>query len=322
MPQLEIRIPISPNERYFRMTRVLVESLKCFGGPIARNAHVVLSVGADEEPRDLSPHFSWAEPGRLSIRWVDRQLFRETEYDGTGLDRYWVESNADLVAMMDADILIAGDFDDLLSRAFSQQLTLGFVAHVSPFQSGRSAQTSSSEWWKQVFATAGLECPGLGYQHTGWGLMSSLTEHRFCPYYLNYGFVVSPRWHVEQVARSLREDIEAVDRCLDTWFKSQIALTVSMYRHNLAFDTIGIRDNFPLHVDASRIRELNPDPDGLDADEDVRIFHYLGHGEVNKDHFDNVESFAKLLGRSQTTPAAGVFLNRLREVVRRSPGLA
>ena len=314
VPTIEIRIPISANEKFLRMLHYFLESLQEFGGPIGRSAHCVVSVGPDEPRRDLMRECAWAADHSIEFQWVDDDLFGRYSYDGTGLHRLYVQSEADVIILADADLLIAGDFDRIVTQAYRSQRLLGFVAHISPFFPPDLRHIPSHRWWNWIFEEAGLPRPRLNRVHTGWGLMSNDVRHRCCPDYFNYGFIVSPRRYVERMGETFESELEAVDRVVETWFKSQIANSLAFARHQIPCGILPINYNFPLHVPGDRIRALNPDPDGANSIEDIKIFHYLGDGEVNKEHFATVESLQEVLQRKDMSPAGEVFQRKLRKV--------
>ena len=133
VPTVEIRIPISPNEKYLRMIHYFLESLKQFGGPIGRSAKCVVSVSRDEPYRDLQKEYSWVSDYNVEFLWIDEDLFKKYGYYGTGFHRLKVKSEADIVILADADLLFTNDFDQAILQSFTEQKLLGFIAHISPF---------------------------------------------------------------------------------------------------------------------------------------------------------------------------------------------
>jgi SAM-dependent methyltransferase len=175
----------------------------------------------------------------------------------------------------------------------------------------------SHRWWSWIFEEAGLSKPRLDWVHTGWGMMSKDPKHRRCPAYYNFGFVIAPRIFVDRMGETFADELDAVDRVVENWAKSQIANTLAIARHDIPCGALSINDNFPLHVPEDAIRALNPDPDGKDSSEDIRIFHCLGDGEVNRSHFATRERVEEVLNRSEMSPAGRVLQQRLRRVCER-----
>ncbi len=299
------------------MVRYFLASLDLFGGDIASQTHTVLSVGADEPPRDLLQEFPWIKQWSVDIRWVDRELFKQWEYDATGVDRFWVESNAEIVAMVDADLLVGASLDSMVARVAESERVHGFMAHISPFGYGNFRSTPSATWWNQIYAAAGMDAPDLDRQVSAWGLDQDFNpnialadpEHRMAPDYFNYGVIIGPRRHFESMAVTYLDDIETVSTVVPgSRYISQIANCITFARHQIPCDLLPINDNFPLNLPAEEMRRLNPDPYGQDSDEDIRIFHYIGRRKV----FASPVSVAEFVGRSDVSAVDRVFQERLR----------
>ena len=314
VPTVEIRIPISPTEKYLRMIHYFLESLQMFGGPIGRQAKCIVSISRDEPYRDLQKEYSWISDYNIEFLWIDEELFKKHSYEGTGSHRLKVKSDADIVILADADIFVANDFDKIILDAFIYQKLLGFIAHVSPFINCDSQNTPSKIWWKKLFDEAGLPLPLFNHVHTAWGLLNNDEGHRTCPDYFNYGFIVSPRKYVEQMAKSFTSELEVIDHVLETFFKPQIANALCFVRYGIPCGTLSINYNFPLHVPYNEIRTLNPDPEGKNSAEDIKIFHYLGNGRFNKEDFQTNESLENALQRTDLNEAETVFQRKMRFV--------
>lgn len=310
-PSVEIRIPISANEKYLRMLHYFLESLQVFGGSIGRAAHCVVSVSRDEPYRDLFEECPWLIDYSVDFQWIDKDLFETHSYAGTVLHRLHVKSDADIVILVDADILVAGDFDSVILEAYHSQQLLGFIAHISPFDNADLQHIPSDQWWERIFIEAELPSPPLNRVHTGWGLMSKDVRHRYCPDYFNHGFIVAPRMYVERMGETIEAELEIVAHVVETYFRSQIANTLSLARHEIPCGNLPINYNFPLHVQAEKIRALNLDPEEANSPEDVKIFHYLGNGEINKEHFATCKSLEEVLQRSNMSATGSVFQLKL-----------
>jgi hypothetical protein len=322
-PSLEFRIPISPTSNNMRSLRYFLESNQEFGGPISKAAHSVVSVGSDEPARDLKEEHPWTRDHSVEFRWVDRDHFRKWKFEATGYDRFWVESDADIVAMIDVDLLVAGNFDQIVRQAHREKRMLGFMAHVSPFGFESLAETPSEVWWKKIFEEAGLVTPDLDWQYSGWGLdwsfykfgkiASNDSNHRFGPPYFNYGVVLGPREYFERMGETFIDELEAVARVVESGYISQIANCLAFERHRIPCGRIPINYNFPLNLPDEAMRALNPDPDGENACADIRIFHYIS----GRHHFESPEAVQKLIGETELAGAWGEFRKKLQIVSER-----
>jgi len=311
VPTVEIRIPISATEKYLRMIHYFLESLQQFGGPIGRSAKCVVSVSRDEPYRDLRKEYPWVSNYNVEFLWMDEDLFKKYSYHGTIFHRLKVKSEADIIILADADMLVTNDFDQGILHAFTNQKLLGCIAHISPFIRSEFKDTPSRIMWKKIFDEAGLPLPSFNNVHASWGMHNKDKKHRSCPYYFNYGFIVSPRQYVEQMGQSFLSELEIIDRVLETLFKSQIANTLCFERHGISCGTLTINYNFPLCMPDDKIRALNPDPKGENSADDVKIFHYLHDGRFNKEDFLTIESLENALQRKDLNEAETVFQRKL-----------
>ncbi|VEN73010.1 hypothetical protein EPICR_100056 [Candidatus Desulfarcum epimagneticum] len=324
-PTVEFRLVVSANEKYLRMLRYFLESLMMFGGPLAKSAHFVVSIWRDTPFRDLIAECPWLNEFPVTIRWPDVDLSKKYNYHGIVAYRLSLESTADIIVLCDTDLLFAGDFDALLLTSHLQQKLLGFVAHVSPFRVGNLSHKNNDTWWKHVFDAAGLPLPVFGETHTGWNMRAfmlnasksksdqrnEMLSYKHCPYYFNYGFVVSPRSHIEKMGKTFEQDLEHVDTALETYFKSQIANSLSFVRHHIPCGVFSLNYNYPLHLCEKEFRAINQDPEGHNAPDDIKIFHYLGDGRFTDEDFSTEKALEKALKRRNLSPSERVFQKRL-----------
>lgn len=223
---------------------------------------------------------------------------------------------------MDVDMLIAGDFDQVVWEAYLDQCILGFIAHVSPFGFPDKTHIPNNDWWNQIYEAAGLPKPDLAWEHTGWGLdwkkiypdmgISQDASYRYCPAYYNYGLVMGPRSFIELMGETFRDDFETVCRVLKrhVGFASQITNCLVFDRHGMPCRTTSINCNFPLNLPGEEIRALNPDVNGEDSMEDIKIFHYIG----GRKNFANQESLKEYLRQEKSDAAESVFQRKLQIV--------
>jgi hypothetical protein len=71
---LEIRVPISPRPYFFQQVKYLYRSAQACGG-LTGQVRMVVSVGDDTEPYDISATQPWSD-GHVVWRWVRRDDFR------------------------------------------------------------------------------------------------------------------------------------------------------------------------------------------------------------------------------------------------------
>lgn len=304
VPSLEIRVPISANDQYFRMAHCLLESIHQFGGRIARSARYVFTVSRDTPMRDLSDECPWGDDYATEFHWIDEEAFALDSYTATAYARYDIESDAEVVAMMDADTLVVGNIDDAVMRAHREQCHLGVIAQISPFLFLRHSSTPSREWWSKLFHAGGLPTPDMPYKHPNWHAGEPPAEHVYCPANYNFGFVLCPRWHAERLAGSFQSDVATVNRVMTCYFTYQVAHSMSIVRHGLKCDTLPMEYNFPL----ANVPETVPV-------DDIRVFHYLADGEIHKGFFFTDNTLLHLLERTDLSPAGRMFQARLQTVV-------
>lgn len=314
-PRVEIRIPISANEMFMRMLRYFLESLQVFGGPLGRSAHCVVSVSRDEPYRDLLAEYQWVRDYSVEFQWLDQDYFDRLEYDGTGAHRFDIPSEADVVLLLDADLLIAGDFDPIIRDAQTSQRVLGFLAHGSPFWRPIYQEIPAEQWWQWIFENAELPCPELNGVPSAWGLLSEGESTRWCPEsYFNYGVIVGPRKLIESLGDTFESELESIDRIIDTPLRSQMANVLVFARHGIETGLLPLNYNFTMNLPGEKLRELNPDPRDENSPGDVKIFHYLARGEVNKWDFATEESFEELLNQTELSAYGMEFVRKLRIV--------
>ncbi len=287
-PLLEVHVPISPTGNFFTMVRYLATSLRLNGGDVA-DSRVIVTVGADQPPENLYARLPWSEALGIEWRWLDRALFVKHSYFATALERFRYRYRSRLVMLLDADVFVAAPFTDILEEVARDGCLGGLVAHLSPFLS--SAGASSPDWWRRLFSEAKLGPPEFAFEHTGWEIMYRAPEEaRRCPAYFNLGVLIAPARVMNAIGETVSDEMEAVNRVLQTDYRCQLALSLALARHRVCPRALPMRYNFP-----------NDDAFGLayPADmKDVRLFHYLRAGSVMKSRdFDGLDRVDELVRR-------------------------
>ena len=242
-PTLEIHIPISPTPLFFNMVRCLTLSLRHFGGRY-KNAPVIATVGDAAIDREIVHRYPWLAPMSVELRWVPEELFRAYSYHATVNARFDHDYRSDVVLFLDADILVADPFDELVHEVHSEQKIAGMIAPASPLQFFSKPTT-----WHDLYRHCGLEMePDLRCEHTGWPYyFSGDLAFRYCPIYFNYGVVCAPAKIMKQVGEVYFQYVLKLRELTNDFLVTQMALTLAIARLSLPAKTLPVRYNFPNH---------------------------------------------------------------------------
>lgn len=294
VPSLEIRIPISPTDLFFRRIHYFAASLRAHGGPCA-GARVVVVMGADEEPFDPRSRLPWAGAYPIDWVWMARERFRRHSFFGTRLERFLLPARSDVVLMLDADVLVAAPFHDLVARVHAEQALLGVPANVSPVRPGFR--------WEDLFAAAGLGPVPYAVEHSGFGCLFHDEARRRSPPYFNLGVIPLPSALCERIGAGILDELEIVSR-LEPTFRGQMSLTLALVRLRIPWATMPFRYNFV--NDERYLLRYRADFD------DLRLLHFLVRRSIDKD-----EAFASAaaIERTLRSEPAGAVDRRFLELL-------
>jgi hypothetical protein len=296
-PTLEIHVPISPTVFFFNRIHYLAASLRLNGGSLAA-APIVVTIGADEEPFDPASRYHWSAAYGIEWRWVPRELFRRHSYFATRLYRFLWPHRADVVLMLDADVLVAAPFADLVERAHRDQLLLGVPANATPVR--------GTFTWEALFESAGLGPVPYAVEHSGFGCLYEDTARRMAPPYFNFGVLPVPARSAARIATSVFDELEIVAP-LESVYRGQMSTTLAIVRQQVAWATMPFRYNFV--NDECYLRRYREDFD------DLRLFHFLNTRTIHKDDtFASREHVERVLGREYEAEVDRRFVELLRPV--------
>jgi hypothetical protein len=242
-PTLEIHIPISPTPTFFNMVHCLTLSLRRFGGTYA-NAPVILTVGDTTIDRDVARRNPWLGPLGVELRWVSEGEFRVHSYHATVNARFQHEYHSDVVLFLDADILIADSFEELIHEVHKGQVLAGMIAPASPLQFFAKPTN-----WSDLYRHCDIELePKLSHEHTGWPYyFSSDAAFRYCPAYFNYGVVCAPAQLMKRISELYSGYVSKLQDLSSDFLVTQMALALVIARLDLPYKTLSLRYNFPNH---------------------------------------------------------------------------
>jgi hypothetical protein len=270
---LEIHIPISPAPSFFTMIHYFAASLRLNGGTLA-DSRIIVSVGEDCEPYDIAVALPHLRDYDITWRWTDRAFFREHSYAATRFNRYAQPFESDYVLMADSDMIINGDFSDLIPVVSETDGYAGVIATWPPFLA-RGEGNVDRERWKGLYQAAGLPAPSFTYRHPGYDVLYGPNEGiPDTPIYYNYGFVLSTRRAVEAVTKTFFADFLTATNYMKTDLVEQAGLGLSLIRNGIHATALPVRYNFWNH--AGYIAGFPEDV------ADLRVLHYLHYGVFKK----------------------------------------
>ena len=251
-PSLEIHVPISPTPVILRIARCFAESLRRFGGPY-RDARIVFTVGAETIDPALPEREPWLWRVGAELRWLPEARFREDSFWANANERFRHDFAADVVMMLDADVLVAAPFDELVRRVHRRGVFAGLPAFNTPF-----ADSDNDETWRLLFRYAGLGEPPLVHQYTGWGTLQRDPSRRRCPPYFNLGVLCGPRDLMRRIGERVEPMTRKVAGLMETPFRCQLGLTLALAELAVPCACLPLRYNFANHaaLERARRREL------------------------------------------------------------------
>jgi lipopolysaccharide biosynthesis glycosyltransferase len=274
--QLEIHLAISPTPGFLNRLRYLITSWQLYGNPGLTHRFVV-TVGADQEPQDLTNRAPWITSFPISWRWFDRDLFRRHSWWGTINDRFRAEFAAEHVLMLDADTVFARPIGDAFAFLPEDGGIAGVPAYETPFRNLPPGE-SPLGWWRHLFASVELDQPVFDFVHSATGTP--------CPAYYNNAFLLMTAATATHLGRVIFEEMENCERMIGRHpFRDQIALTLSIYRLGLPAISLPLRFNHFIGETAvtSARKEW----------EEARVIHYTSndffHSETDGASAESVE---------------------------------
>jgi hypothetical protein len=311
----EVHIAVAPRPAFLRRVRLLAASLRRFGGidPV----RVVGLVQRECEPYDLAAALPWSEPEGIEWRWIDPDLLERYGPHVVSLERFLGPLEASHVLMLDADTLCVGPLDELAEHA--RDAFAAVVAFQSPLigsQRYRDGRDRPPErFWPELFASAGLGAPDLACEHPLWGIVDEHPGRRLCPPYFNNGVMAGPVEVVRAIGDVLFAELDAVDAVVESFFRSQLAITLAICRSGAPWRALPLRFNF---VNSAELWERFP----VEAAA-ARIVHFLYTEELHRDRdFEDGDALRALLARDDLVPVNALVRDRIAAVVPDLAGVA
>ena len=305
LPSLEVHVPISPTPFFFNMLQCLVLSLRKYGGAY-NDAPVVVTIGDSTIVTDLDQEYVWLETQGVEIRWIDTELFARESWFATGIERYNYDSDADVMLILDADILICKPLDDLVSTAFQTQSFSAMIAHFSPFGADHPQE---NELWDKLFSSVGLNTPEKKVNYSAY---PGNRNDYLAPNCFNFGVQCASTKIMNKIGSVFYDVLKAVDPILldavpdRNIFRCQIALAIVLEKLGINVNHLSPRYNFPTDREFERLY-----PEEFNA---LCILHTLGSNINKTETYQSLDSIHDVSKRTDLKGADEVQRNILQSI--------
>lgn len=312
---LELRTTISPTPSFFRRIHFLAASLRDLGGALADH-EIVVSVGGGQ-PENYYRTQPWSNRYPLIWRPVDPEAYARLGYRATNRDRAAHLARGTFVMVVDADVIFLNDFSPLIDDLRADPAIVGVMAHTSPFINPpdltpdfahRAAVAATDEdLWQMLAQHHGAPLPALDQVYSGWGATAKDPAHRLAPAYFNGGMVLGPAAMMEAMFAGYAAAESAVDAVMTSYFRPQIARTLSCLKAGLPCRSLPLRYNFPNDPLFERLAPAEA--------EAASILHYLRTAVVHRDDdFRDRESVERLVARRDLSGSNERLRQRIAEL--------
>ena len=277
MPQLELRVPLSPTQPFVNRLRLLAASVREFyPGSVVR-----AYIGASEPPPEWLAIDYVLRKDNIEQEWIfgvpfDAWAGTRSPYIET-MNRRWSEPvDSDFVLIADCDVLAVRPFPEL----FETEAVAGVMTHVPPMYFG-----AMQSLWRSFTGSGSWP----EYVHSGAGIMCSPFEAS--PWYVNSGMCFLPRDYFERMVDHYHKAIAFLRSSVtDTYWFDQLALGLAAAKAQVPCCVLPLRFNFPNQAafDDAHPGELA----------DCRFLHYLRTDTVDRDRdFADLASMQRFVSR-------------------------
>ena len=264
MYSVEIHTPITMNENFSVMCYLLVKSL-------AENAQfpgdwkIVFTVSLDSDLTVNSPQFQWAKDYPVEFQYVEKKLWDELGYIGTGTQCVTNEHQADVVLYIDADIVVMGSLAKVTEQIAKTNAVFGWPAWFS-----------NDTPFNELFRAAGIKTD-KNYKIKLLEDSADFNDPDWPPYF-NFGFIGVGKDLANEMRQTFPIDQQFVMEHFENYFAGQVALALNIARNQYEYRVIDERYNVgsdhPValaHYEKKLGRKMLP---SAIANDDPRVLHY------------------------------------------------
>ena len=268
-------IPASPNHEFYSQIAMFRLALDSLGG-IYENADLIISLGHEGKINSKLPR-RWKSylSKNVIFHWVSPEEFKEKSYMAQVDHRWKIDySEYDIVVLCDADVIILKPIDDLLFLTLKSPAITGAIAHTN-FRPRKNSDPQGT--WNELATKLLGRTLRFDYRYSL--AVNKEPEYTFCPFYLNFGFVLFTPDLLDSIKDTFLEFRPKVaSMIVNPYFSAQVTLPLAAEYCQIPTRAVGLRYNFPNDefADEFQKNELS----------DVRIIHYL-----RSHHFDRQKMF-------------------------------
>jgi hypothetical protein len=166
--------------------------------------------------------------------------------------------------------------------------------------------------WKKLAQAFGVQELRLEHELSGWDIMFHDERLRYAPVYLNGGFIIGPRNLMLQMFELYSDAQRTIGQVMHTYFKPQLARTMSIYKGKIPCKTLPLRYNFPndSRFDAAAPMEL----------QNAVSLHFLRTNIIHKhSDFRTRNGLDKLIARRDLTGSNELLRQKLQAIRDQAP---
>jgi hypothetical protein len=142
-----------------------------------------------------------------------------------------------MVLMLDADILVACPFTDMVRTLYKEQAFGGVVALMPPLP--------QFKLWQDIYDHCGLGTVIAEHEHLGWGYYYSDESLRFCPPYFNLGVLCAPSSVMSKIGSEVYDLMHKNVEIHETIYRCQLAVSLAITKFGIPVRSLPHRYNFP-----------------------------------------------------------------------------
>lgn len=303
--RIEFRIPISPNEKFFRQVRFFNYALRRLAAPRYRDARLLVVVGDRCDLDEVRSRNKWSEDFNVAWERVPDAIWDEFGIWGTADRRLNVPAgDAEIIILSDADTVLVRDIDPVLGELPTDEAAIrGHMAYRPPpsLSDTVAPDPRSPDFWPWLFNAFNVPWPATTYLYS----IDPCRRWAEAPAYFNLGFIVLNPKALSILERQITEVQRRLKELTTSDMRCQIALTLIAYRASMNIGALPAAYNTGNELAHLRLNDLHA--------ADIRVLHYLQSDEIDRSVILLPGEIDRFLARPLVNPANILLQNLVRE---------